>query len=647
MLISAWLTAVRSRLQTPQVVKRRQQQKKAASSPESLEIRSLLTAPTLVAVRPNVGDILLEGDTRHVAPRELTLQFNPGQVIDATTLATGIEIWRGGPDKIINNVNGVGDDVAVTNAGIANYYVGIGDLPEEVVIRFAENLPDDVYRITIKGAGADALKNVAGDSFNDGEDDHRNFTLDLGAVVEGVVPQPVIRTKTITIANVAQLADQDKLTITVGGQTRVFEFHDTTSSTVVTGDFQVDFTPGTSTAADVAAALAAQIPTSMGVSVSALGSDVTLLGNDFTPTIAETATNATAVQVKDAGLVQRRDTVIVYFNHDALDPIDAENTAFYRLYNTGGTLTTADDTLLQPTSVVYDVVSNTAVLKFAADLPTATYALKIGSNSEVSDLLVDAIDLGILPLPVEWSGAIGDSADGSSDVDLFKFEIQTNQSVTFVTTPSSGMAVAVRLFDNVGAPLQLEDPGSAGTPVTLTSAVLTAGIYYLGISSSGNVAYTPADGLLAVAGATSGTYTLTSGVVANSDINSSFATATQIGVLGATSRTITAAITPQTILLPAYPGGLDEPGHREIPIGGTDGTDENRVAPAARIYPCRPESPFKSTTLRTCMESIRRATLCTMRSRKSKSNVRERLWNCGPSSLVLWFGKLLPVVCKS
>ena len=271
MLISAWLTAVRSRLQAPQVVKRRQQQKKAASSPESLEIRSLLTAPTLVAVRPNVGDILLEGDTRHVAPRELTLQFNPGQVIDATTLATGIEIWRGGSDKIINNVSGVGNDVPVTIG-----YVGIGDHLEEVVVRFAENLPDDVYRITIKGAGTDPLQNIGGEAFNNGADLHRNFTLDLGAVVAGVVPQPVLRNKTITVANVAQLADQDKLTITVGGQTRVFEFHDTTQSTVVTGDFRVDFTPGTSTADSVAAELAAQIPVSMGVTVTAIGSDVTI-----------------------------------------------------------------------------------------------------------------------------------------------------------------------------------------------------------------------------------------------------------------------------------------------------------------------------------------------------------------------------------
>ena len=80
MLISTWLTAVRNRLQAPRVVKRRQNQKQASQASENLETRSLLTAPTLVAIRPNVGDILIEGETRNVAPRELTLQFNPGLV---------------------------------------------------------------------------------------------------------------------------------------------------------------------------------------------------------------------------------------------------------------------------------------------------------------------------------------------------------------------------------------------------------------------------------------------------------------------------------------------------------------------------------------------------------------------------------------
>lgn len=178
MLISAWLTAVRNRLQGPIVSKRRVSQKRASESPESLEIRSLLTAPTLVSMCANVSDILFEGETRSVAPRELLLQFNPGQIISSATLATGISVQRAGHDGLFNGIG----DVAVTIG-----YVGIGDYPEEVIVRFAENLPDDFYRVTIKGVGAGALKNTANEAFNGGVDLNRTFTLALGAVVEGSI----------------------------------------------------------------------------------------------------------------------------------------------------------------------------------------------------------------------------------------------------------------------------------------------------------------------------------------------------------------------------------------------------------------------------------------------------------------------------
>ena len=388
MMISAWLTAVRNRFQSTQIPKRRAgRSKNVSESSDTLETRSLLTAPTLVAIRPNVGDILQEAEIRHVAPRELTLQFNPGQVIDATTLATGIVVQRGGNDKLINGVG----DVPVTIG-----YVGIGDHPEEVVVRFAENLPDDVYRITIKGTGTGPLKNAGGEIFANGTDLNRTFTLDLGAVVEGVVPQPVLRNKSITIASVAQLKDADKLTITVGGNTKVFEFNNTALGNGITGDFAIDYTVASS-ANSVAATLAGQINTAaMGVTATPLGGGtISLVGDSFTPIAVKSLNTPTAVSVADAGLVQRKDTVVVYFNQDALNAVSAQNPAFYRLYNTGGTLTTDDDVLMHPTTVKYDVASNSAVLKFAADLPTAIYSLRIGSNTEVADVLTSAINLGV------------------------------------------------------------------------------------------------------------------------------------------------------------------------------------------------------------------------------------------------------------
>jgi GEVED domain/Dockerin type I domain/Bacterial pre-peptidase C-terminal domain len=78
-------------------------------------------------------------------------------------------------------------------------YVGLGDNSREVIMRFAEPLPDDVYRIDILGQGASALRNVGGDAFNGGVDKSLQFELDLGARIESVVPQPVVRNANGTI----------------------------------------------------------------------------------------------------------------------------------------------------------------------------------------------------------------------------------------------------------------------------------------------------------------------------------------------------------------------------------------------------------------------------------------------------------------
>jgi hypothetical protein len=79
-----------------------------------------------------------------------------------------------------------------------------------------------------------------------------------------------------------------------------------------------------------------------------------------------------------------------------------------------------------------------------------------------------------------------------------------------------------------------------------------------------------------------GSPSLTTGTLMNpavNDDNSSFGTATQVGPLGSsetfTSAVINSSISPQFFVpLPAYPGGADEPGHRNIPpeshIGGAD-----------------------------------------------------------------------------
>ncbi len=80
-----------------------------------------------------------------------------------------------------------------TDIPVVPAYVGYGDSNREVIFRFAEELPDDIYRVDILGRGTLALKNVAGEPFNGGVDKGFQFELDLGAKILSVVPQPVVR----------------------------------------------------------------------------------------------------------------------------------------------------------------------------------------------------------------------------------------------------------------------------------------------------------------------------------------------------------------------------------------------------------------------------------------------------------------------
>jgi len=83
-------------------------------------------------------------------------------------------------------------------------YIGLGDTPREIIFRFAETLPDDLYRIDIAGTGSAPLRNMNGlalgdttdDDVDNGRDFARTFELDLAPQVLGVVPQPITRNST-------------------------------------------------------------------------------------------------------------------------------------------------------------------------------------------------------------------------------------------------------------------------------------------------------------------------------------------------------------------------------------------------------------------------------------------------------------------
>jgi parallel beta-helix repeat protein len=90
---------------------------------------------------------------------------------------------------------------AVNDVVIEPGYLGIGSSANEIVMRFKEALPDDLYHVDIVGTGASALRGATGAAFGDntqdgvdnGVDFGVNFELDLGAKILAIVPQPVTR----------------------------------------------------------------------------------------------------------------------------------------------------------------------------------------------------------------------------------------------------------------------------------------------------------------------------------------------------------------------------------------------------------------------------------------------------------------------
>ncbi len=85
---------------------------------EQLEQRQLLAlGPNLVGVHlhNNAGELLLDGGVLHEAPRELVLQFSPGQSINAATLASGIQLTRAGLDAAFTPAS-IRSDFGTNNA---------------------------------------------------------------------------------------------------------------------------------------------------------------------------------------------------------------------------------------------------------------------------------------------------------------------------------------------------------------------------------------------------------------------------------------------------------------------------------------------------------------------------------------------------
>lgn len=281
MFIRPWLEALKSRwMPGKRRTPKRFTQSPLPSQVEGLEEKIVLSAFDLVTVIPNQGVFLTDGTTMSEAPREVTLRFSPGQTINAGSLGA-ISVVRAGLDGNF----GTTDDVSV---GLG--YVGAGDNPNEVIVRFASTLPDDKYQIRIQATGGNAIVGNPGDSLTpDLNQTYKsfNFELDLGAQVDAVVPQPVIRSQVFSTVQYGNLTDGDVVTVTAGPNTYKFEINLLPNSVVTPGNVQVDITAG-ATATQIADALVAAINTAAAGQLTASNSGsntITVAGTNFEPVV--------------------------------------------------------------------------------------------------------------------------------------------------------------------------------------------------------------------------------------------------------------------------------------------------------------------------------------------------------------------------
>ena len=158
-------------------------------------------APRLLSVAPNSGDIFSFNNVNQleVAPTELVFRFDGASTIDPATIQNGIRVTRAGGDGSF----GDGNEVEVTPG-----FLDFTDASNRVIVmRFAESLPDDLYRVDVIGEddaanGLTAIRGTNGEplltrlidsTVDDLTRDSVDFELELGAKVVAVVPQPVDR----------------------------------------------------------------------------------------------------------------------------------------------------------------------------------------------------------------------------------------------------------------------------------------------------------------------------------------------------------------------------------------------------------------------------------------------------------------------
>ncbi len=147
-------------------------------------------------------------------------------------------------------------------------------------------------------------------------------------------------------------------------------------------------------------------------------------------------------------------------------------------------------------------------------LASSTFSLASAAAKAINDNSVDDGTPGTVTTAGPVSGDIGMDGGlvvGDTDVDLYAFTPATTGAYDLRTgTSQEGSAdTYLRLFTATGTQLASNDNADSTSTASFIRADLTAGVtYYLGVSGSGNAAYSPIDGTGTTAATKTGLYTL-------------------------------------------------------------------------------------------------------------------------------------------
>ncbi|MCC9644859.1 pre-peptidase C-terminal domain-containing protein [Rhodopirellula sp. JC740] len=491
---------------------------------ESLEARQLLAGPQLIGVQPNQGDLIDDGTVRQTAPRVLTFRFDETQQIDPNTLS-GIEISRAGGDKDFN------ERIVIEPGAIS-----LGDPNEnEIVVRFAENLPDDDYQIKLFGydnpdEGIVGIRNLNGELFVPSTPGERvetiNFDLDLGALIESVVPQPVVRNED------GSLTQNRNEVVVYFNEDPLFVENDaagnpTSRSAENPRFYQLLLTQDTVRTTD---------------DVVYLPSKVVYDEETFT-----------------ARLFFDTDINELSFDEAVLTAADSAQ------------LSQLEAALVAGTPSVAEAEANLAAFKdsFAVPVGGGTFRLRIG-NAISSSAELQLQPTQVIPRPFT---SIGLDNSGSEFLvrSLLLGEDQPDRSVVFVNSAAGGLAVSLDGNGRVVVDFGGDTPTVNDLRVAVASTPSVAGLIEVDPNSFGSVN-------LPLSLTNRSAFELVG-------LGGTLTTAYDLGELGSTGQLasvlIRESISPMPFALD-LPGGNDDPGHRDVdtgfvghlnPLFGADSTD--------------------------------------------------------------------------